>query len=319
MKDRFKQARVKKNKKLHVFFIFLGLSTMLWTMSKLSKAYTHTVTVKTHYINFTSDKELHNKPVEQLEFVVKATGFSLLGYSVFDKKVDIDLAKLYKNKKRYYFLTNENLSSLQSQLPVDETLLKVYPDTLFFDFGKLASKQIKIIPKINISYKTGYNLLGNLEIAPTTVVINGTEEQISKITQINSKKLNLKDVFEDFEYKVALDIPKEYHKVNFSTKEITIKGIVEKYTEATLEVPFQLINVPKNYNIKTFSEKVAITYKVSLENYDKIQAADFKVICDYDKIKGVESNFLIPELVKKPNLVSHIKLNPKKIEFLIKK
>jgi hypothetical protein len=319
LKNKFKQERVKKNKKLHVFFIFLGLSTILWTMSKLSKEYTHTVAVKTNYINFTRDKELYNKPVDHLELVLKATGFSLLGYSVFDKKIAIDLTKLYKNKKLYYFLTNENLSSLQSQLPPDETLLRVYPDTLFFDFGKLTSKQIEVIPKISISYKTGYNLLGNLEIEPNTVLISGTDEQINKISKINTVPKQIKDVSDDFEYKLALDIPKEYNRINFSTKEITIKGVVEKYTEATLDIPFQLINVPKDYNIKTFVETVKVTYKVSLDNYEKIQAADFKVICDYNKIKDIDNNFLMPELVKKSNLVSNIKLNPKKIEFLIKK
>jgi len=304
---------------MHIFFIFLGLSTILWTMSKLSKEYTHTVIASTNYINFTSDKELQNKPIEKLELVLKTTGFSLLGYSVFDKKIDIDLAKLYKKRKQFYFLTNENLSSLQSQLPSDETLLRVYPDTLFFDFGKLSGKQIKIIPKIKISYKTGYSLLGNLEIEPKTVQINGTEEQISKIISINTKHLELKDIIEDFEYKVALDIPKEYHKINFSTKEITIKGIVEKYTEATLDIPFQLINVPKDYNIKTFVETVKLTYKVSLDNYDKIHVNDFKIVCDYNNVKNSESNFIIPKIIKKSNLVSNIKISPKKIEFLIKK
>ena len=288
-------------------------------MSNLSKEYTHTVKVQPNYIHFSNDKELQNQPINELEFVLRTSGFNLLQFNIFKNKIDIDLNKLQKKGKRYYYLTNENLPSLQSQLSQDEVLLKVYPDTIFFDFGKLSKKVIKIIPKININYKTGYALVDKLEIEPQTVTINGSKEQIEKIDAIYTKPFELNDVIKDFEYKIPLDIPKEYHKINFSTKEITIKGIVEKFTEARIDVPFKVINVPKEYNIKTFIDSVKITYKVSLENYEKITSKDFKVICDYNEINGVQSNLLLPKITKKSDLVSNIKISPNKIEFLIKK
>ncbi len=310
---------LKRNKKLHVFFIFLGVSTLLWTVSKLSKEYTHTVNLTTNYINFSNDKELQNEPEKTLDVVMKTTGFSLLNYNLFHKKINIDLKLLQKNKNKYYYNTNKNLSSLQAQFPIDETLLRVYPDTIFFDFGKLGKKKIDVKTHINIEYKSGYNLVGSLEINPKIITINGTEDQIKIINEINSKPLNLKNVKDSFEYTVALDIPKEYNKINFSTKEITIKGIVEKFTESSKNVSFELINVPKNHSIKTFIDKVKVTYKVSLENFDRISESDFQIICDYNKVKNLNTEFLIPEIIKSPDLVSNIKLSPNKIEFLIKK
>jgi len=319
LKKKVNISRSKKNKKTQVFLIFLGLSTIFWAISKLSKEYTHTVEVKINYTNLTSDKELQNKPVDYLELVLKTSGFNLLGYTVYNKKIDIDLSKTQKKKGRYFYIINNNLSSLQAQLALDETILRAYPDTLFFDFGKLSSKKIDIIPHLNIKYKSGYSLVGNLDIKPQKVLINGTEEQIKNITSISTKELSLKNVVEDFEYKIQLDIPKDYDKIYFSIKEIKIKGIVEKFTEASLEIPFQLINVPKEYNIKTFVNKIKLTYKVSLANYDKIQKADFKIICDFNNVKDAKTPFLIPEILNKPNLVSNIKMSPNKIEFLIKK
>lgn len=310
---------VKKNRKVQAFLVFLGLSTILWTISKLSKEYTHSVIVKTNYIELTSDKELQNKPKKTLELVLKTSGFNLIGYSFFQKKINIDLSKTQKKGNDYFYLTNRNLPSLQVQLPFDQTIKRVYPDTLFFDFGKLSSKEIKIIPQLNINYKAGYNAVGDIEIKPKTIVISGSEKQLSEITTIHTNPLKLNAVFTNFEHKIALDIPKEYHKIHFSNKEITIKGIVEKFTEANLEIPFEIINVPENYTIETFLKKIKVSYKVSLENYDKIHASDFKIVCDFDNSKHIKNTFLIPELIKKPNLVSNIKIKPKKIEFLIKK
>lgn len=288
-------------------------------MSKLSKEYTHTVKVSTNYVNFSNDMELHNSPIKKIDIVLKTSGFNLLRYSLINKNIDIDLKRLQKKGKKYYYLTNSNLSSLQDQLKIDETILRIYPDTIFFDFGKLNSKEISIKPNIDINYKPGYGLVGKLDISPKKVIINGSNDQINKVNFIETEKLELKNVIKDFEYKLKLEIPKDYHKINFSTNEITIKGVVEKFTQASIDVPFLLVNVPKNIKVTTFIKTVNITYIVSLDNYDNINKNDFKVICDYNNLENSDSNFLIPTIKEKPNLISNIKIKPKKIEFLIKK
>lgn len=319
MKKNEHKFRLKKKSKTQVFLTFLLLATILWFISKLSKEYTHTVEVSTNYINLSNDKELENIPTSKLNLVLKTTGFNLLGYTFFDKKVNIDLNKLYKKKNAYYYLTNANLSSLQAQLPPDEFILQVIPDTLFFDFGKLETKLIKINPHYKITYKIGYGLIGAMDILPKTVKISGASEVLKKITSIDTKQVVFDNVSKDFNFIVPLDIPKEYHKINFSTKAIELKGNVEKFTEASLDVPFKIINAPKNSKIETFVNTVLVTFKVSLQNYDKITPSDFKIICDYSKVISLETNFLIPELNEKPNLIDQIKLTPNKIKFLIKK
>lgn len=302
-----------------MFFIFLVLSTFMWTLSKLSKEYTHIVKVKTNYINFSNDKVLHNIPVKELDIVLKATGFNLLSYNAFREELNIDIAKVQQIKDKYFFLTNANLSKLQSQFNIDETLIRVYPDSIFFDFGKLSTKKIKVTPNIKIDYKSGYNLVGDIEIMPKFIILNGTEKQLKEINKITTIPFTKHKLTADFEFSIALDIPTDYDNINFSTKLITIKGVVEKFTEASLIVPFTLLNVPKSLKIKTFQENIEITYKVSLANYDKIKPTDFKVICNYDKVNNSENSFLFPELLKQSNLVSNVKITPEKIFYLIQK
>ena len=291
---------------------------MYWTIMKLSATYTKIISIETEYTNLTNDKVLYNKPIETIDVLFETTGINLLLQSFSKTKIAIDLNMTHKKGSSYYYVTNANLSNLQAQFSLDKKVLQVYPDTIFFDFGKLSSKKIKIIPIIDITYKAGHSLIGDLEIDPKTVLINGAEEKIAKIEFIKTKVLLKKNIKEDFQYEVFLDIPKEYHKIHFSIKKITVKGMVEKYTEASLKVPFELINTPKNSIIKTLEENVKLTYIVSLDNYEKINATDFKVICDFNKILDKES-FLIPEIIKKPNLVSNVKCKPEKIEFIIKK
>lgn len=313
-----KRIKASKNKKIQMIFVFLALSTTLWLITKLLNTYTHTVVLNTEYIHLTNDKVLYNKPLDKVDIVMRTTGFNLLLENLFTKKVQIDLNAIQKKGKVYFFVTNDNLPNLQSQFSSDISLLKVYPDTLFFDFGKLASKRIPVRPKLTITYKPGHSLVGDFEIEPKTVLINGAEDEIQAINFIDTKPLKIENVQNDFNYNLNLDIPKEYSKIHFSTKSIEVKGIVEKYTEAQLEIPFELINVPYNYKVKTLIKKVTVSYKVSLENYDKIDETDFKIVCDFNEITN-ETAFIIPKILKKPNLISQIKIRPNKIEFLIKK
>ncbi len=314
-----KKINFRRNKKIRVFFIFLSLSVLFWTLSKLSKEYTHTVAFNVKYINATKDKILQNKPEDKLSIVLKTTGFKLLGYNINTSNLKVDLKKIKKKAGKFYYVTNRHLSEFQTQLSSEETIIKINPDTLFFDFGKLKHKKINVIPVLNINYKSGYNLLDEIEISPKTVTITGAERQIDSIQSIKTELLELDNISSGFKKKISLAIPKKLDKIHFSKTTIEISGKVKKFTEGNIEVTFEIQNLPEEFNINTFSKTIELTYKVSLENFNKINASDFKVVCDYNKTKEENLNYLLPVVIKKSNLVSDIKITPKKIEFLIKR
>ncbi len=309
----------RKNKKLHVFFIFLLLSILFWTLSKLSKEYIHTVTFKAKYVNLTKNKILQNKPNAILQVVLKASGFKLLGHNLHSSTLKIDLKNVQRKRQKFYFITNNHLSEFQTQLSSEETIIQIKPDTIFFDFGKLKSKKIKVIPAVKIDLKEGYNLLGGVKTTPEIITVTGPEKQLGLLDEVKTVLVTLKNVSKSFKKTVALDIPKTLNKVHFSKTDVVIKGDVEKYTEGSLYVDFEIKNIPNGFNITTLSKKVKITYKVSLDNFNKIQASDFKVVCDFKKTQSEGLNYLFPILIKQSNMVSDIKITPKTIEFLIKK
>jgi len=315
-KESQKQSNRKK-KKVHVFFLFIVVSALLWTISKLSEEYIYTIKLQVNYTNFFDEVNAQDQPEKFLFFNFKTSGFNLIGLNNFKKSVNIDLKNIRKKNNLSYYLTNENLSNMQSQFSLDERILKIYPDTLFFNFGKLSSKTIKINPQIKINYKAGHALFGNLKISPKTVLIKGKEEQMSKINGISTVFFELDEVASNFDYNVKLDIPKDYKNVFFSTTTVNVAGFVKKYTENSYYIPFKVINVPDNFKIKTFKDKLKVTYRVSLDNFDRIKATDFSVICDFSKIDALKSSFLLPEIVKKPDLISNLKISPNKVEFLI--
>jgi len=301
-----------------MFVVFLGLSMLFWTLSKLSKEYKHMVDFKVNYTKLTKDKMLQKPPVERLSVLMNATGFSLFGYNLNTKTIDIDLSNVRQHNGRYYYLPNENIGNFQSQIKSEETIFQIYPDTLFFDFGKLISKKVKVISNIEFNYATGYNLISKT-IVPDSITVTGPKKQINSITNIETKKIILNDISSNLTKMIGLNVPSKNDKVHFSDTEVVLTAKVEKFTEGELEVPFELINVPLDFKISTFSKKVKLTYRVSLKDFDKIHVRDFKVVCDYKKTQHDNLNYLIPTLLTKPNKVSNVKISPNILEFLYKK
>lgn len=306
-----------KNKKLKMFLIFLSLSILFWFLSKLSKEYTNLVVFKTKYTNIATNKQLQNVPLEEVRLMLKTNGFNLISYKLNKPRLKIDLTNIQKlKKKNYYCILNKQLSNLQGQLNAETTIIAVDTDTIFFDFGILKEKKVKIIPNLNLNFKSGYYLTDIINLEPNTITISGPEKLIDSIMQVETKQIVYDNVFRNINKKIALNT---LESVKYSTQEVKVIAKVEKFTEGNIQLPFTLINVHDSINVSTFTNKVMVTYKVSLQNFDKISAKDFKVICDFRKAQKDSLNFLVPEFIVKSSLVSELKIEPSKIEYLINK
>jgi len=76
--------------------------------------------------------------------------------------------------------------------------------------------------------------------------------------------------------------------------------------------------LPAGYGLKTFPDKVSVKYNVAFNDYGKINALQFRAVVDYEKIEPGNNNLKV-HLVKYPLEVRSIKLNPEKVEYIIRK
>ena len=132
-----------------------------------------------------------------------------------------------------------------------------------------------------------------------------------------TKKEELLDISESFEYDVSLIRPNK--SVVLSDETVMVKAEVDKITDGSYNLPFQVINLPRNVIISTYPKEVKIVYQVALKDYNKIPENSFTVQCDYKQTEDNNLDYLIPKLVDKPEIITNVKIIPNKIEFLIKK
>lgn len=309
----------KNNKRLKVFLLFLTLSLLFWLLIKLSKDYISDVEFNLAYTDIPQSKLLQNVPDEKVILTVKTIGFKLLKYGLKPRTLKYSLNEMERKKKSdlYFSLTKLNINLLQAQLSAETTVLKVKPDTLFFDLGVKKTKKVKVITHLKINFKPGFNLTKQKVIDPSIIVISGPSKAIDTINEVHTEVFEMKDVSDSFEKKIKLINPS--NAISLSTEEITIKGKVEKITQGTFILPYRIINLPKKYLISTYPKEVKVVFQVALNDYNKISENSFKIQCDYKHTTDNNLDYLIPKIVEKPDILFDVKVIPNKIEYLIKK
>ena len=91
---------------------------------------------------------------------------------------------------------------------------------------------------------------------------------------------------------------------------------VEKYTEATIDIPIQYNNVPDSIVLRTFPKSVKLTYFVSLNDYDKVFPQFFEVNVNYNDISE-DNNQVAVTLEKYPENVSNVRMNQENVDYII--
>ncbi len=308
----------KSNKKSKVLVLFLALSFLFWILIKLSNEYTDVVQFQVDFINLPKGKIQQDK-TNSLDVTVKTFGFNLIKYHLNKRKLVVDLNSIkHKKGMHYYQLSGELLPQIQRQINSDIEVIDIHPDTLHFNFTVKKTKKVPIVSNVEIKYKTGYNLLGEIEIEPKFVTISGAQNTIDSILEVKTQSKEIENVTSSIELTLPL-IKDKLSSVEYSVSEVLVKGTVEKITEVKLKLPFVIDNLPKNYTISTIPEQVEIVFLIGVSDYNTINKNEFKIHCDYKKSIQNDLGYLVPEIVSKPSLVSKIRIVPNKIEYLIKK
>jgi hypothetical protein len=316
---------VKLNRKLATFIICVVIATGFWLLSALSKQYTGRVMIPVIYTHPPKDKVVSNNLVDTVEVELRTSGFRLLLYefSRIQEPIWVDMRTVNRTRDEgyYYISTNDRLDNFSEQLGAGTRIVKVIPDTIYFNFNKKISKKVpvKLHPQSQITFRNEFQLKDSIVIEPAMVTVSGAPLVIEKLEFIKTEKLVLKDVDQDVSRKLRLEPGMNKNLVDVSARSVQVSMNVAKFTEGSIELPVEVINLPPDYNIRTFPDKVTVKYQVPLSEFENIKPQMFAVIADYGKIRKEQGTKLKVELVKHPVNIKHARVIPDKVEFIIRK
>ena len=315
------KEKVRLNRRVATFLACLMLSVLFWLLMNLSKEYTIVVSYPAEYVNTPTDKVISNLLPNNIDLEIRARGFFLLAHKLREAQtVNIDLndSRPSNVKNYYYLLTNLRMNKITEQFSSRIRVVRVLPDTIFLNFNKKITKRVPVKANLTLSLDNQYQQSDSLKLVPAFVDISGAADVIAKVEFIETLPVSLKNV--NASRNVALDLVNttEAGEVELSSKQVKAMISVKKYTEASIDLPVEAINLPPGYSLKAFPDKVTVKYNVAFDNYGKINALQFRAVIDYKKAEP-NSNKLKIVLEKYPAEIRSVRLFPEKAEYIIKK
>ena len=305
-----------KKGKPKMFLLFLFVTTFIWFISKFSREFTSNIEAEIHYINAPHGVIVSENNYDLVTFYFTTSGFDFLYYKINKPIITIDLQKYFKEGASSFIIsTSEFKRIITSQLKNDIIVDNVSIENMEVLLDKLKTKKVKISLLENIQFKNGFKPIGEYKLVPDSIAISGPTQHLDTLTELNTELLELTNVHENITTMVNLNISDDT-SISYSQERVELFVSVKEFTQKTLLVPVVVNNLPSNLSIKLVPENVTIRFDVSMEDYNKITANNFTLMCDFNK-KNNQEDFMIPHLMKQPTSIINLEIQENKINYLI--
>lgn len=308
VKSEFKKTNVKS------FFFFLFFSSLIWLIVQFSEQHTEILNIPVYYENYPKDKLIEDEKSD-LEIRVQQTGFQLAWLKMFRPEVRIDLTELPADSSFLKYSILENYYELAKKIPVDMNKAEFLEKEIRIPYHLKSTKLVPLISNIKINYAPGYASEEKLTLLTDSIQISGSQSVLDSTEQVYTQKKSFKEVNADLLEKVKVKAPKD---INLYQDEVYFRIKVERFTEKQMEIPIEVINAPPGIKVSLYPASIDVNFKVSLARYNQIEELDFRIVCDYKDLQE-DQKFFIPRVLEKPESIQALQLNPRKIDYIIKK
>ncbi len=310
------------DKRVFTFMFFLAISSTLWFLNALSKTYITEIETPVQFIGVPRILKNHEPYPEYLTTQVSGRGFALLRYKIAIPGVS------YRYDIKPYFIGYRDSQDISIQIitqlakkQIEQyyggsfSVLDIYPRNINIEFSKIKYKKVAVRFHGTLSFEPQYWQKGDVRLNPDSVEIGGPENIIDTLTCI----LTETTVIDKINKQTSINsLIQDNGVFVYDAREVEITVDAEKFTESTLRVPIRVLNAPEKYTVMLFPDNVTLKYRISLDEYDRIQARDFVPVVDYNQMnpKGTKEKIKV-ELVETPEPAKNITIHPREVNYVI--
>lgn len=304
------------NQKIKRFLFFLVIASLFWMLTKFSREFTSSMQAYVNYQNLPETAVLSKDNPDRITFDLTANGFEILFYRFKKPEINIPVNQFYdESNDSFVYPQNEILQQLETQFNKYLEVRNITPDPLKVVLDAVILKKVKVYPQAKFSFRQGFNGIEDFKITPDSVVISGPRASVEKVDSVFTQKLELKDIHKSISEVISIEQPSD-DIAAINPSEVSLNWEVAEFSQEQFLLPIEIINLPPGLELKLVPENVQVKFNISLHDFTNISSDNFKIVCDYSK-RNREQNFMIPELIKKPEKVVNISMDPKKVDYFI--
>ena len=297
------------------FLFFLLLSFTFWTSTKLSNTYIVEESFSIIWINIPNGI-IPSSENQQMNVSISASGIEILIYRLINKSINISLSQADLSREKGLVDLRGQEFFIQKQFFENTKLNILNPLFLEFKFSRLEEKVFTVVPQIEINLRAGYLIDSSLKVTPDSILVRGPKSILDTLNSIQSESIIADDLYENFRKKVSLrSIP----EIQLSESKVTVEVAVSRYTEKEFLLNIEVINLPLGNRVKLFPPKAKVRVTLPLSVLRTIKASDFNLVVDYNNIFKDAEKKLDLIMIRRPSSVKKVILEPKKVNYLIRK
>ena len=309
---RLRLIRVQRN--ILVFFVFLLIAIAFWFMQALKETTTAQFTYDIKIVNVPKEIVFTSEIPSSINISVSGRGWAILQYwSQHDKKeLHIDFEDVEKEDSKLTLDNNLWRKLTQKEYNHNLKFVSALPGAVDIYYSNGITKRVPVRFNGKVSTEEQY-LVCDIRVKPDSADVIAPVYLLDSIKEVLTEHGVFTDLDDTLTTKIAL---KNMTGIKVVPDSVRLKICVDLFTEKTLEVPIYCENIPENKILRTFPSKAKVTFNVSSTLFDKISPQDFIVVVDYKELKNGKNKCTL-QLRESPNNVSHVRISPEQIEYVI--
>jgi YbbR domain-containing protein len=301
--------------KYHIFAASFIVSLLLWVSLNLNLSYEIERKVPVR-INVNKPFAVADEIPLNLDVKIKGRGWTLLRlFTSFNLNFNYDV--YVTREEQILVLTklylNDNAASGQNL-----TVTYAKPESLFVKIGRYEEKYVRIVPRVYVDCKDGYQMVGSPVVEPDSIKIGGAAQILDSLKYIYTRDLIYKNASSPINDVVRLSdslsniLWRSYDRVNLNV-EVELKADKEFQN-----VSIEAVNVPPDKDVLLIPQILAVNVTggvnqlASLDNTKILASVDYKELLK-DTTGAVLPRFILPEGV------TVVYSKPDRIQYVIKK
>jgi len=305
-------------KELRIFLIFFVISGFFWLLQSLQEVREVEMRVPVIYSELPPRISITNELPSYVFVRVRDKGTNLYYYYRHHKGLTIRLNVLdYYHKEDIGKIPASAIESLlREKLMTTTQLIRITPDFIPVFFAPKKAKSIPVRLVSNLTFAAQHLLADTPFIHPTTVEVFAPSSILRSIKQVETEVLTIEELKDTVLVTVAL---KPIKGARFSVNTVEVRLCVEEFTERTFTIPVEGVNFPPGRSLLSFPPTVNVRFFIGLSVYKKIKASDFQVVVDYKDLFASKNNVSKVHLIKRPEVVQNVRIQPESVECLSEK
>lgn len=300
-----------KNKVITIILITI-FSIILWGAISLNEEYFTGIKMPVKFLYSADSNAVSKVSIEEVTLNIKGQGWQLAKLVLTD-----DLGFFIRTHNRY----GKQEVSLKSELENNSwfstnlQIMEIIPDRISFFVEHAASKRVKIIPNLKLTFLDGFIQTDSIRLSKDSVTIYGPSSEINKIQFVKTKYYEFTELDKKIRERIELEPQKLFgYKFNSINVTIDVQKVVDKTFEKIIVEP---IDVPENYVLQLIPHEINLRLRGGLNVLSKMSGDEIKVFVKFNNAFNDTLGYLIPD-VNIPPYTQVIETEPQKIEYIIK-